>query len=755
MPRRAARRSRSWPCSRRRRTLRGDAARALKILDEVQRTFAVDPKRVALVGWSMGGYGAWSLGAADPARWSAVVALSGGGDPQQVAALKDTPVWAFHGARDHLVPVERSRELVEALRAAGGKIAYTEFPRGGHEIFAETFGNDGLIAWLLDPQQAPAELSATSRPLKIEPPPFVPALDVSQAIGVRLGNDALQTLSQSVPQMVPASALTGRLNDMFDSTQAEGRSFSVRFSGISYVGRLEQVQIKAVGSDRVSLLLGLRNITLSIGGTYINGARQSAAAGPINIGIGHNQTVWLGLEVAPYVENRRLRMRLLSSSFSIPPQAYFVTQPAGVSVQGLGMTRERVTSSLVSGLYGARFRVENEVRSVAPNIVRQLEEQLVLPDPSPIVAGLWPLPVYAPRVRVFPEAVSADANGLSVVFGMTAGAFVPTVRPPQMGKSPAAGVALGSLSQGTSLEISLSPQVLTPLSDLLIQSDLAHINLLDVPEPEFAKLADRAVLNEIIPDLQRFDPATEIRTELVLTRPVGVQSGESTEASIVPLTFQLPGVTLAVSIREPGAESRWQPYVQFPLEVRDTVSAALRKPSHARRVLVLDWGQQAAITGTGRFAEGVQPQDSTIHADKFVALFAEGWNRWTANGPAGVTSVPDLQFAQTTLRVQELRSRSGVLSAAFTPPTIKLTNLAEEDFVYETRGPGTAWGGPYTLSPGKSQEFGQSTPMIYRRRGTGATTLEEYTLDPGTHSEFRVPKRGGPPQLFTARESAD
>jgi hypothetical protein len=45
--------------------------------------------------------------------------------------------------------------------------------------------------------------------------------------------------------------------------------------------------------------------------------------------------------------------------------------------------------------------------------------------------------------------------------------------------------------------------------------------------------------------------------------------------------------------------------------------------------------------------------------------------------------------------------------------------------------------------------------MIYRRRGTGATTLEEYTLDPGTHSEFRVPKRGGPPQLFTARESAD
>src|SRR5581483_10201565 len=79
--------------------------RALRILDDVQRTFAVDPQRISLVGWSMGGYGAWSLGAAYPQRWSAVVPMSGGGDPDKVAGLKNTPVWAFHGLGDQLVPV--------------------------------------------------------------------------------------------------------------------------------------------------------------------------------------------------------------------------------------------------------------------------------------------------------------------------------------------------------------------------------------------------------------------------------------------------------------------------------------------------------------------------------------------------------------------------------------------------------------------------------------------------------------------------
>ena len=42
----------------------GDSAkRALAILDETQKTYKVDSKRIYLTGLSMGGFGTWSLAA--------------------------------------------------------------------------------------------------------------------------------------------------------------------------------------------------------------------------------------------------------------------------------------------------------------------------------------------------------------------------------------------------------------------------------------------------------------------------------------------------------------------------------------------------------------------------------------------------------------------------------------------------------------------------------------------------------------------
>ncbi|MBL8849139.1 MAG: hypothetical protein JNG89_05625, partial [Planctomycetaceae bacterium] len=80
-----------------------DGQRAIRILDDVEREYSVDPSRRVLAGWSMGGYGAWSLAAAHPDRWSAVVPVSGGGRPE-LAAHITAPVWAIHGAGDRAIP---------------------------------------------------------------------------------------------------------------------------------------------------------------------------------------------------------------------------------------------------------------------------------------------------------------------------------------------------------------------------------------------------------------------------------------------------------------------------------------------------------------------------------------------------------------------------------------------------------------------------------------------------------------------------
>jgi Predicted peptidase len=77
------------------------------LLDEIESSYRVDPDRVYLTGISMGGFGTWRLAAVQPHRFAAIAPICGGGDATEACNLKDLPVWAFHGARDCIVPLSR------------------------------------------------------------------------------------------------------------------------------------------------------------------------------------------------------------------------------------------------------------------------------------------------------------------------------------------------------------------------------------------------------------------------------------------------------------------------------------------------------------------------------------------------------------------------------------------------------------------------------------------------------------------------
>jgi predicted peptidase len=125
-----------------------DAQRALRILAEVREQYNVDPKRIYLTGLSMGGYGTWSLAAKYPDRWAALVPICGGGDTRQAARFKDIPCWCFHGAKDPVVPVQLSREMIAALKAAGGHPDYTEYPDLKHISWDRAYDTPELYDWL-------------------------------------------------------------------------------------------------------------------------------------------------------------------------------------------------------------------------------------------------------------------------------------------------------------------------------------------------------------------------------------------------------------------------------------------------------------------------------------------------------------------------------------------------------------------------------------------------------------------------------
>ncbi len=112
------------------------------------RTYRVDPERIYLTGLSMGGFGVWALAARHPERYAAVIPICGGGETKWAARLRDLPVWAFHGVRDTAVPVVRSQEMVDAIRAAGGSPRLTLYPEAGHDAWTETYANDEIYTWL-------------------------------------------------------------------------------------------------------------------------------------------------------------------------------------------------------------------------------------------------------------------------------------------------------------------------------------------------------------------------------------------------------------------------------------------------------------------------------------------------------------------------------------------------------------------------------------------------------------------------------
>lgn len=108
----------------------------------------VDRSRIYITGLSMGGFGTWQAIARDPDLYAAAVPICGGGEADRVVAAADLPIWAFHGADDRVVPPKHSRDLIDALRAAGGAPNYTEYEGVGHNSWSAAYADPELHRWL-------------------------------------------------------------------------------------------------------------------------------------------------------------------------------------------------------------------------------------------------------------------------------------------------------------------------------------------------------------------------------------------------------------------------------------------------------------------------------------------------------------------------------------------------------------------------------------------------------------------------------
>ena len=121
-----------------------------ELVGEITNKYEVDTNRIYLTGLSMGGFGTWSLASMNPKCYAAIAPICGGGEPRQVAqALKNMPIWVFHGAKDTVIPADRSEEIVKELKPMNGNVKFTLYPDADHDSWTRTYDNPKLYEWFL------------------------------------------------------------------------------------------------------------------------------------------------------------------------------------------------------------------------------------------------------------------------------------------------------------------------------------------------------------------------------------------------------------------------------------------------------------------------------------------------------------------------------------------------------------------------------------------------------------------------------
>lgn len=151
----------------------------LRCIAMVEEQFSLDPGRIYLMGYSMGGGGTWHLGTRHTDLFAAIAPIFGGWDyhvrmdEKELAALTprgrlmaertssfrsaenllNTPVFVNHGDADALVDVNHSRWAVRMLQRWGYDIGYWEHPGGGHGGLG---CEDTLMEWFLAHQRQAA-----------------------------------------------------------------------------------------------------------------------------------------------------------------------------------------------------------------------------------------------------------------------------------------------------------------------------------------------------------------------------------------------------------------------------------------------------------------------------------------------------------------------------------------------------------------------------------------------------------------------
>ena len=109
-----------------------------------------DSSKIYLTGLSLGGMGTFAWANERPKLFAAIAPVCGMANPMDAITLKDVPIWAFHGAKDDVVPYQGSAFIIETIKDLGGtKAKISIYPEANHDSWTQTYNNPELYSWML------------------------------------------------------------------------------------------------------------------------------------------------------------------------------------------------------------------------------------------------------------------------------------------------------------------------------------------------------------------------------------------------------------------------------------------------------------------------------------------------------------------------------------------------------------------------------------------------------------------------------
>ncbi len=118
----------------------------LELLDEIIQAGNIDPRKVVITGFSMGGAGTWYLAGRHPDRFCAAIPIAA---RPAGAAPWTVPTYVIHSRADTVVPFQPAAAHARKLRASGADVTFVavdDIPHHQTGRFATAL--KGAVPWL-------------------------------------------------------------------------------------------------------------------------------------------------------------------------------------------------------------------------------------------------------------------------------------------------------------------------------------------------------------------------------------------------------------------------------------------------------------------------------------------------------------------------------------------------------------------------------------------------------------------------------